>query len=84
MSLHPATVSEPSLGSISSPNPTTIGEIQVSNAMAHNLCPPLMEMVEEKDKAIMISPKEIKLPEQRGTEMTRDFQCKHYPFMISS
>jgi hypothetical protein len=43
-----------------------------------------MEMVKEKDEAIKISPKEIKLPEQRGTEMTRDFQCKHNHSMISS
>lgn len=84
MPLHHAAVSEPSLGSTSSSDSITIGEAQVPSTMAHELCPPLMEMVEEKDKAIMISPKEIKLPEQRGTEMTRDFQCKHNHSMISS
>lgn len=52
--------------------------------MAHIQNPPLIEMVEGKDEAIVISPKEIKLPAQRGTEMTREFQCKYAPTAIGS
>ncbi|KAG5659779.1 hypothetical protein KAF25_002338 [Fusarium avenaceum] len=76
MPLHPKVV-KPELGVASSSDVTTIGEAQVSNAMTHNQSPPSIEMAERKDEAIMISPKEIKLPEQRGTEMTREFQYKH-------
>lgn len=82
MPLHP-TVSEPDLGSASIPDLTTIGETQMSNAITHNQNPPSIEMM-EKDEAIVISPKEIKLPEQRGTEMTREFQCKYAPAAIGS
>jgi hypothetical protein len=52
--------------------------------MTHNQSPTLIKMVEEKDEAIVVSPKEIKLPEQRGTEMTREFQCKDDPAVINS
>lgn len=84
MPLHPTTVSEPGLESASSSCVTAIAETQVSNAMAHIQNPPLIEMVEGKDEAIVISPKEIKLPAQRGTEMTREFQCKYAPTAIGS
>lgn len=84
MPLYPTAVSEPELGIASSSDVTTIRETQVSNAMTPNQSPSLIKMVEEKDEAMVMSPKEIKLPEQRGTEMTREFQCKDAPAVIRS
>lgn len=40
-----------------------------------NSLPPLA--MAPKNEVVLATPKEIELPEQRGSEKTRDLKCKH-------
>jgi hypothetical protein len=45
-----------------------------------NSIPP--QPTEQKNEVVLATPKEIQLPEQRGSEKTRDLKCKRFLFPI--
>ncbi|KAF5664808.1 non-ribosomal peptide synthetase [Fusarium heterosporum] len=55
----------------------TLRPIQLVTTTIHGETSTSAEVMGEKVEAVVVSPKEIELPAQRGTEMTREFQYKH-------
>jgi hypothetical protein len=53
--------------------------LQIASSSETSIASIPPQPTEEKNEVVLASPKEIQLPEQQGSEKTRDFRCMLRP-----